>query len=80
MVLNGRQERRRFASGPRMTAEAMVTGVIELTEDWEFTSVSVGVPAMVRAGRVAHEPVNLGGGWVGFDFESAFGNADEGHK
>ena len=73
MVLNGRQERRRFASGPRMTAEAMVTGVTELTEDWEFTSVSVGVPAMVRAGRVAHEPVNLGGGWVGFDFESAFG-------
>ena len=73
MVLNGRQERRRFASGPRMTAEAMVTGVIELTEDWQWTSVSVGVPAMVRAGRVAHEPVNLGGGWVGFDFESAFG-------
>ena len=50
MVLNGRQERRRFASGQRMTAEAMVTGVIELTEDWESTSVSVGVPAMVRAG------------------------------
>ena len=73
MVLNGRQERRRFASGRRMTAEAMVTGVIELTEDWEVTAVSVGVPAMVRAGRVAHEPVNLGQGWVGFDFESAFG-------
>jgi polyphosphate glucokinase len=56
-----------------MTAEAMVTGVIELTEDWECAVVSIGVPAMVRAGRVAHEPVNLGRGWVGFDFESAFG-------
>ena len=28
---------------------------------------------MVRAGRVVHEPVNLGRGWVGFDIESAFG-------
>jgi len=73
MVLNGRQERRRFAPGRRMTAEAMVTGVAELTEDWEYTVVSVGVPAMVRAGRVAHEPVHLGRGWVAFDFESAFG-------
>ena len=72
MVVNGTPERRRFSSGPRMTAEAMVAGVIELTEDWDYTAVSVGVPAMVRAGRVAHEPVNLGRGWVGFDFESTF--------
>ena len=28
---------------------------------------------MVRAGRVVHEPANLGRGWVGFDLESAFG-------
>ena len=51
----------------------MVTGVVELTADWDYSGVSVGVPAMVRAGRVVHEPANLGRGWVGFDIESAFG-------
>src|SRR5262249_38333188 len=33
----------------------------------------IGVPAPVRAGGVLAEPVNLGTGWVGFDFEQAFG-------
>ena len=39
MLLNGGSERRRFASGTRMTAEAMVTGVLELTEDWSYSGV-----------------------------------------
>ena len=73
MVLNGVQERRRFVSGQRLTPDDMVTGVLELTEDWSPVGVSVGVPAMVSAGRVVHEPVNLGPGWVGFDFAAAFG-------
>ncbi len=73
MLMNGGQERRRFASGRRLTPEVMASGVLELTEDWGYSGVSVGVPAMVRAERVVHEPVNLGRGWVGFDFGSAFG-------
>jgi predicted NBD/HSP70 family sugar kinase len=35
--------------------------------------VSVGVPAPVVGGRVVRDPVNLGKGWLGFDFEAAFG-------
>jgi polyphosphate glucokinase len=35
--------------------------------------VSIGIPAPVRGRRVLSEPVNLGTGWVGFDFEEAFG-------
>ena len=73
MVLNGVQERRRFVSGKRLTPDDMVTGVLELTKDWIPVGVSVGVPAMVSGGRVVHEPVNLGPGWVGFDFAAAFG-------
>ena len=73
MVLNGTQERRRFVSGKRLTPDDMVTGVLELIEDWSPVGVSVGVPAMVSGGRVVHEPVNLGPGWVGFDFAAAFG-------
>ena len=71
-VLNGVDERRRFVSGPKMTAAEMVEGVLEQTADWEFVGISVGVPAPVKDGKVVREPVNLGKGWAGFDFETAF--------
>jgi polyphosphate glucokinase len=73
MLLNGEPERRRFASGSKLTPGEMVAGVLELTGDWEYVVVSAGVPAPIQAGRVVHDPVNLGAGWVGFDFEGAFG-------
>jgi len=66
-------ERRRFPSGPGFTARQMVDGVLGLTKDWDYDVISVGVPTPVVGGRVAHDPVNLGPGWVGFDFEEAFG-------
>jgi polyphosphate glucokinase len=66
-------EPRRFKSGRRLTAERMVERVLELTGDWTYDVVSVGIPAQVRAGRVVHDPVHLGKGWNGFDFEHAFG-------
>jgi len=72
-LVSGGKERRRIPSGPKLSAEQMATGVLELTKDWSFAVVSVGVPAEVRAGRIVHEPANLGKGWVGFDFERAFG-------
>jgi polyphosphate glucokinase len=51
----------------------MVSGVIEHTQDLRFEVVTVGVPAPVAKGRVTQEPVNVGKGWAGFDFETAFG-------
>ena len=66
-------ERRRFASRPKLTARDMVDDVKTATADWAFDVVSIGVPSPVRANRVLSEPVNLGSGWVGFDFEEAFG-------
>jgi polyphosphate glucokinase len=72
-VLNGIDERRRFPSGRKLTAKQMVDGVLELTSDWDYVGVSVGVPGPVADGQVLREPVNLGKGWVGFDFEEAFG-------
>jgi polyphosphate glucokinase len=72
-LLNGEPERRRFTTPKKLSAADMVAGVRELTEDWPYAVVSVGVPAPVLAGKVFQEPVNLGPGWVGFDFESAFG-------
>ena len=72
-VLNGVDERRRFPSGKKLTAEQMVTRVLELTADWTYVGVSVGIPAPVVNDRVLRDPVNLGKGWKGFDFAEAFG-------
>jgi polyphosphate glucokinase len=66
-------ERRRFESGPKLTASEMVEGVVRATGDWSYGKVSIGIPAPVHAGRVVVDPVNLGSGWAGFDFEKAFG-------
>ncbi len=73
LVSGGGKERRRFESGPELGPQQMVESVVALTHDWTYDSVSVGIPAPVHAGRVVSEPVNLGSGWVGFDFGAAFG-------
>ncbi len=73
--LSTSDEERRFDSGAELTARQMVDGVKELTHDWSFDRVSVGIPAPVRDGAPAAEPVNLGSGWVGFDFAREFGVA-----
>ena len=67
------QERRRFESGPKLTAREMVDGVLQMTRGWSWDVVSLGIPAAVRGGIPVAEPVNLGTGWVGFDYEAAFG-------
>jgi polyphosphate glucokinase len=72
-LLSGESERRRFDSGPDLTPQAMVAGVLEVADGWAFERVSVGIPTPVRGGKPFAEPVNLGDGWVGFDFDAAFG-------
>jgi polyphosphate glucokinase len=65
-------EPRRADSGPDLTAAQMVDAAKGLAADWTWDCVSVGVPSPVHGGRIAAEPVNLGPGWVGFDFVTAF--------
>jgi polyphosphate glucokinase len=66
-------EPRRFDSGSSLTPQELVKGIAGLTGDWSYDAVSIGIPATVHGGRVISEPVNLGKGWVGFDFAGAFG-------
>jgi polyphosphate glucokinase len=73
VLATGQREPRRIPSGPSMTAEEMVAGVKPLAADWQYDVVSIGYPGAVIGGRPLHEPRNLGGGWVGFDFRTAFG-------
>ena len=72
-LVQGESDRRRFRSSPELTPGQMVEGTLALVDGWDFDHVSVGVPAPVVDGRVVREPVNLGPGWQGFDYETAFG-------
>ena len=72
ILATGQKERRRFPSGPALTAEQMVRGVKELAGDWKYDAVSIGYPGPVLHGRPVAEPHNLAPGWVGFDYAAAF--------
>lgn len=72
-LVTGETEHRRFDSGPKLTAEQMVAHVKDDTKDWTFDVVSIGYPGPVLRGKPVTEPHNLGQGWVGFDYEAAFG-------
>ncbi|MGA7979915.1 MAG: glucose-6-phosphate isomerase [Chromatiaceae bacterium] len=73
ILATGQGERRRFDSGPKLTAEQMVTRVKELAGDWDYEAVSIGYPGPVLHNRPVAEPRHLGSGWTGFEFEKAFG-------
>jgi polyphosphate glucokinase len=73
VLASGEPERRRATSGPTMTAAEMVAAALGAAAGWHWDVVAVGVPAPVHGSRVVSEPANLGSGWVGFDFEQAFG-------
>jgi polyphosphate glucokinase len=73
MLATGQETPREFASGPLMTAQEMVSGVLKAVKDWKYEAVSIGYPGPVLRGKPIAEPHNLGPGWVGFDFAAAFG-------
>jgi polyphosphate glucokinase len=72
MLASGHENRRKFPSGRKLTPEEMVAGVLSATKDWEYEAVSIGFPGPVLCGQPMTEPVNLGPGWMGFDFAAAF--------
>ena len=67
------EELRKFPSGKEMTPSLMVEGIRQLSPDWDYEAVSIGYPGPIVKGKILLEPVNLGRGWVGFDFAEAFG-------
>jgi polyphosphate glucokinase len=73
ILASGRRAKRRADSGPEMTAQQMVEAVKALAEGWDYDVVSLGYPGPVLHNKPLLEPVNLGGGWCGFDYEGAFG-------
>ena len=73
LLATGQEEPRKFVSGPTLTPRRMMSAIKRLTKDWKYDVVSLGYPGPVLRSRPVAEPHNLGLGWVGFDFEGAFG-------
>jgi len=72
VLASGHEARRKFPSGPTLTAKQMIDEVRKVAADWKYDAVSIGYPGPVLDGRLLAEPHNLGKGWVGFNFEKAF--------
>jgi predicted NBD/HSP70 family sugar kinase len=51
----------------------LVETVKDLAQGWEYEAVTIGYPGLVGPQGPRSEPGNLGPGWVGFDFATAFG-------
>ncbi len=73
LKLSSGEEVRRFPSGLEMNPVLMIANIQQLTPDWSYDGVSIGYPGPIVKGEILLEPVNLGRGWVGFDFSQAFG-------
>src|SRR5438034_9558446 len=68
----GKNERREFESGPKLTPQSMVATVKKLAKNWKYELVSIGYPGLVRFNRPIAESRNLAKGWVGFNSEAGF--------
>src|SRR5262245_1403754 len=73
ILASGQKESRRAPSGKRLTPARMVEIVKRLARGWKYDAVSLGFPGPVGRDGPSEQPVNLGKGWVGFDFAGAFG-------
>ena len=71
--VSGTEEIRKVPSGREFTAKQMVKEVKEAAKDWDYDVITLGYPSLIEDGRPVREPLNLGGGWLGFDYEKEFG-------
>jgi polyphosphate glucokinase len=63
----------KFESGPKMTGAQMMAGVTAAVARSSYDAVAIGYPGLVFHGKITADPHNLGHGWMGFDFDKAFG-------
>ena len=66
-------EERKVESGKTMTGPEMVAAVTAMAKDMTYDVIAMGYPGPVVHNKPLREPVNLGEGWVGYDYEGAFG-------
>ena len=72
VLATGEKNQRTLVSGPSLSPRRMVFKLRKLVADWKYDAVSIGYPGLVVQNRPVSDPWNLGKGWAGFDFASAF--------
>jgi polyphosphate glucokinase len=74
VLVSGQKEARKFDSGPTLVPKGMILAVQKIASDWSYDVVSIGYPGPVLHNHPVAEPHNLGRGWLGFNFATAFGH------
>ncbi|GAB2502923.1 MAG: ROK family protein [Cytophagales bacterium] len=73
LLATGQPERIKIPSGSDFKPEDLIPLVKDATKDWPYEAISIGFPGVVKHGVIAADPVNMGKGWMGYDFQKAFG-------
>jgi len=61
-------EVRKAPTGPDFTPAEMVEAIRQLAAGWNYDAISLGYPGLIEEGKPVREPLNLGGGWLEFDY------------
>lgn len=72
LMVTGSDEVRKVPSGSNFTARQMTREVLGATRDWRYDAITLGYPGLIEDGRPVREPLNLGGGWLAFNYAKAF--------
>ena len=62
ILATGQRARRKLESGPTLTPEQMVAGVMKLAAGWKYDVVSIGYPGPVLRGRPVSRALQPGAG------------------
>ncbi len=73
LLVSGQKTSCKVPSGPTLSAARMAAAVKKAMAGSKYDAVTIGFPGPVKNGQPAAEPVNLGRGWVRFDYARAFG-------
>jgi polyphosphate glucokinase len=73
IMASGETEPRKYPSRKSLTPTKLVEIIRKMAEGWDYQAISIGYPGLVGDHGPSSEPLNLGSGWVGFDFPSALG-------
>lgn len=69
----GEDDKLKIPTGKEFTPQKLVEEVRRTVSDWDYDRVSIGYPGQVTNGHPSTDAINLGPGWVGFDYPAAFG-------
>ncbi len=66
-------QRTRVVSGPDFTPQNMLDAVKEMRPNGDYDVLTIGMPTAIRGSKPVIEPINLGPGWLEFDFAKNLG-------